>query len=152
MKLPKYRITYPDNQSQKLSRLRDEIKNDGLLEDGSLHGWSLVQRLGNTPKGDRLSKPFLEIQVFEIPTGVLPNRARQSQVEVALFWFGKESSENFKLAREKTALLESIIVRAHPSLQGWTSLQPAEVDVSAGLFVAYVGDGQVVHPPKIETI
>lgn len=152
MNLPTYRVTYPDTQSAKLSELRARLLASGKLDDGKLHGWSLVQRLGNSPKGSALGKPYLEIQIFETPTGVLPNRARESEVNVALFWFGKPVASNFNLARDVTDWLEGEIIAAHPTLRGWTSLQPAEVEGNEGLFVAYLGSGQIVQPPKIETI
>lgn len=152
MKTPRYRITYPDNQAAKLANIRTAITESGVLDDGSLRGWAVLQRVGASYKGERGDAPFAEIQIFESPESTTLNRARVSTVSVTIFWYGEDVAINHRLAIEKTPIIEGIITANHPTLTAWTSLVPAEVDEAEGLFVAYVGTGTVTQRPHIETL
>lgn len=152
MKLPKYRIYYPDTQAETLQGIRDELIADGVLDDGRLSGWRLVQRIGDADIPSETGLPFLEVQVFETPEGTTANRARVSTVSVTLFFFGDSTASNFAIAREKATIVEGYIASMYHTMQEWSSLQATEVDEEQGLYVAYVGAGTITQPPTVETI
>lgn len=151
MRVPRYNIYYPDRQAEKLASLRSSVASAGFMDDGSLIGWSVIQRINGSPKGSSGDKPFIAVQVYESPQGVTPNRARINTLTVMIHCFGEDRAKNFEIARDKVARLEAHIINIHPTLQDWTSLQAADVDAVEGLYTAYYGTGTVVQHPIIET-